>query len=217
MKFRLEPYHRNVADDELIADVKRVAAELGKKSVTIDEYNERGRFHNTTLSRRFGSWFVVLAKAGLDKTRNLNISNEELFNNLVEIWLSLGRQPKYQELTKAISKYSVGTYEKRFGGWRAALEMFVRWANGGEISPVPEARLRRKKTAKTPRRINWRLRAQLLLRDGARCRLCGATPADGARLHVDHIVPWSKDGETILENLQILCHKCNIGKSDIEV
>ena len=41
MKFELEPHHRNVPDEELIADVKRVAAALGKSSVTIDEYNRR--------------------------------------------------------------------------------------------------------------------------------------------------------------------------------
>ena len=54
------------------------------------------------------------------------------------------------------------------------------------------------------------------MRDGARCRLCGAVPSDGIRLHVDHVKPWSKGGETVLENLQILCNVCNIGKSDVE-
>ena len=35
-------------------------------------------------------------------------------------------------------------------------------------------------------------------------------------LHVDHIKPWSKGGETVLENLQTLCATCNLGKSNIE-
>lgn len=215
MKFELEPHHHNVPDEELIADVKRVAAALGKSSVTIDEYNERGQFHSTTLTRRLGSWFVVLEKAGLEKTRNLNISNEELFDNLVEVWLRLGRQPKYNDLTKEVSKFSSGTYEKRFGGWRAALETFVKWANEGETPSMPEAQAK-VATRKTPRNINWRLRALVLMRDGARCRLCGAHPASGAMLHVDHIRPWSKGGETVFENLQILCEVCNIGKSNVE-
>jgi 5-methylcytosine-specific restriction endonuclease McrA len=42
-------------------------------------------------------------------------------------------------------------------------------------------------------------------------------PGDGVRLHVDHVKPWSKDGETVLENLQILCNVCNIGKGDVEL
>ena len=38
MKFELNEYHRNVPDEELIADVKRVAAKLGKDTLTSDEY-----------------------------------------------------------------------------------------------------------------------------------------------------------------------------------
>jgi 5-methylcytosine-specific restriction endonuclease McrA len=53
------------------------------------------------------------------------------------------------------------------------------------------------------------------MRDEAKCRLCGAAPSDGAKLQVDHIVPWSKGGATVLTNLQILCEQCNIGKSDL--
>lgn len=216
MKFQLEPHHRDIPDEELLGDLVRVANELGKGKVTIDEYNERGRFHNTTLTRRFGSWFAALEKVGLERTRNLNIPDEELFNNLVDVWTSLGRQPKYNDLTNDVSRYSSGTYEKRFGGWRKALEAFVAWANEG-IQPEFTETFEKGGSKRTPRNINWRLRALVLMRDGARCRLCGATPQNGVRLHVDHIKPWSKGGETVIENLQILCEPCNIGKSDIEV
>jgi len=34
-------------------------------------------------------------------------------------------------------------------------------------------------------------------------------------LHVDHVMPYSKGGETVLENLQTLCLKWNIGKSNL--
>ncbi len=216
MKYQLEPHHRNVPDEELLKDLKRVANEIGKNKVTIDEYNERGKYNNCTYNRRFGSWFTALEKAGLKKTRNLNIPDEELFNNLVEVWTSLGRQPKYNDLKRNVSKYSSGTYEKRFGGWRKALEAFVAWANEGEAPEYIKTDKKGSK-ARTTRNINWRLRALVLMRDGARCQLCGATPQDGVKLHVDHIKPWINGGETVLENLQILCQRCNIGKSDIEL
>jgi 5-methylcytosine-specific restriction endonuclease McrA len=63
----------------------------------------------------------------------------------------------------------------------------------------------------------WKvLRMQVLKRDGARCACCGASPADGARMHVDHIKPRRRFPElaTDLENLQVLCSACNHGKGN---
>lgn len=214
MKFELEPHHRDIPDEDLIADLSRVAAEMLKKRVTIDQYNERGKYHATTLTRRFGSWFTALELAGLQRTRNLNISNEVLFENLAELWLKLGRQPRYADIEGARSRFSAGTYEKRFGAWRKALEAFVSWANDGiELPDVPQKVAAPRRTSREP---NWRLRALVLLRDGATCRMCGARPEHGVRLHVDHIKPWIKGGETVIENLQVLCERCNIGKSDVD-
>jgi hypothetical protein len=216
MKYELDPYNRNVPDDELLADLKRVATELGKGCISSEEYDTRGRFSRMTLIRRFGSWFAATDKVGLRRIRNLNNPQEELFSNLVELWTSLGRQPHYSDLKKAgASKFGARTYVNRFGTWRRALEAFCRWANEGEVAPSSN-RGATPSGKRTPRDVNWRLRALVLMRDGARCRLCGAVPSDGIRLHVDHVKPWTKGGETVLENLQVLCNVCNIGKSDVE-
>ena len=58
------------------------------------------------------------------------------------------------------------------------------------------------------------LRYDVLKRDGFRCCLCGASASDGAVLHVDHIKPVSKGGKTEYNNLQTLCDRCNLGKSN---
>lgn len=58
-----------------------------------------------------------------------------------------------------------------------------------------------------------RVRFQALVRDGFRCRYCGAGPKD-ARLTIDHIVPVSKRGHSDVENLVTACIDCNFGKSD---
>lgn len=121
MKFELESHSRNTPDEELISDLKEVAQKLNKNKVTLDEYNDYGKFHSTTLTRRFGSWFKCLELAGLERTRSrINIPNEELFENLVDVWTKLERQPKYNDMYKPLSKFSAGTYEKRFGTWRKA-------------------------------------------------------------------------------------------------
>lgn len=60
MKFELDTYNRNTPDQDLLDDLKKVAKVIGKDKVTIDEYNEKGKFHSTTLTRRFGNWFKSL-------------------------------------------------------------------------------------------------------------------------------------------------------------
>ena len=56
------------------------------------------------------------------------------------------------------------------------------------------------------------LRYSILKRDNFRCVLCGRSAQDGVKLHVDHIVPISKGGKTIPDNLRTLCEQCNVGK-----
>ena len=48
-----------------------------------------------------------------------------------------------------------------------------------------------------------------LIADG-KCAICGKELLSG--FHVDHIIPFSKKGETELCNLQALCPKCNLTK-----
>lgn len=63
----------------------------------------------------------------------------------------------------------------------------------------------------------WRqIRALALQHYGARCMCCGATPAHGERICVDHIKPRKTHPHLALEfgNLQILCEPCNHGKGN---
>ena len=219
----------------MIEDLQRVSDLLKQSTVTIDDYNQYGKFHATTLTRRFGSWFNCLSKASLKPSRSkIGITDEELFEEIEKVWVKLGKQPKYSEM-RDISKYSVGTYEKRFGGLRKALEKFVEYINAEEneyesapIEVLEPSNCQYTKsnntielasTSKhnTSRNINIRLRFKVLAIDNFKCRACGASPAKdpSVKLHVDHIIPWSKGGETVIENLQTLCSKCNLGKSDL--
>ena len=47
-------------------------------------------------------------------------------------------------------------------------------------------------------------------RDGGKCVQCG----DVKYIEFDHIIPFSKGGATTYRNLQILCKKCNLEKSN---
>lgn len=63
-------------------------------------------------------------------------------------------------------------------------------------------------------RMTSSLRYDVLKRDNFKCQICGFTAQDGATLHIDHIIPVSKGGKTTMDNLQTLCDRCNIGKSN---
>lgn len=217
MDFVLVENHRNIPDEELLSDVISVAKMLNKKTLTIDDYNKNGKYHCTTLTRRFGSWFHILKRCELSPSRPpLNVPNEELFDNLEIIWRHFGRQPKYHEIKKPLSKYSVGTYEHRFGSYYNALRAFIEDINGvikRDKVHITTSELR------NPRSINYRTRFLVMRRDGFRCNICGASPATNpnVELHIDHIIPCAKGGLADIDNLQTLCSKCNLGKSDLDM
>ena len=222
MKYELEKYHRNTPDEDLIGDLIQVSKLLNENSVTIDEYNENGEYHATTLSRRFGSWFKALEKANLERTRTLGVTDEEYFKNIEKVWTRLGRQPHYSDMEKPLSEYCARSYEKRFGGWIKALENFIEFINNEKVnfkSSVDIDENKPIKQHKTKRSISWRLRFVVMRRDSFKCKICGRSPSNNPEivLHVDHVVPWSKGGETMPDNLQTLCSECNIGKSDLEI
>ena len=63
----------------------------------------------------------------------------------------------------------------------------------------------------------WRkLRMEALKKYTPKCMCCGATPATGAVMNVDHIKPRRLFPSLAMDinNLQILCHECNHGKGN---
>lgn len=298
MEFQINEYHRNVPDEELLADLVRVANELKKDYIIIAEYNKYGKYHRTTITNRFGNWNKALEKAGLKKSpkhhynnsNNIDVTPEKLLHDLKDVasllekksittteyeeygkhghifiisrfktwenaliqagleptgyhnkvtkqelleeiervWIKLGRQPTTTDIKNGVSKYSLNSYARKFGGWRAALVAFVEWIN--EKTDEPEIEEKESErivinqgsdtesvSHKTKRDINLRLRFKVMQRDNFKCAICGSSPAKdpSVELHIDHIIPWSKGGETVIENLQTLCSKCNLGKSNL--
>jgi len=217
LRYKLKPYNRYITNQELLDDLGRVAQFLGKTTVGYAEYPAHGRCASRVFETRFGSWNKALQAAGLEITRRQDITEIELFENLEKVWRILGRQPRREEMRKPLSEFSKGTYERRFGGWRAALEKFIAFADD-PIEKLPTATDPDRGTTKNPRFPDLRLRFRVLSRDSFKCQSCGRSPATetGVQLHVDHVIPWSKGGPTSLENLSTLCELCNLGKGDAD-
>lgn len=222
-----------IKDEVLLADLVRVANEIGNPNITISDYDKYGKYTARTMGDRFGSWNKAKERANLEVTYIINNSNEDLFQNILDLWTLLGRQPKYGEVISPNSKFNGSTYARRFGSWRSALEAFIDYVNSdnsseetpdGNLSLIPfnvpienlKGPQKEIKIKRTPRNINLKLRWTVLKRDNFSCRKCGRSPAKDPSiiLHVDHIIPWSKDGETVIENLEALCEQCNLGKSN---
>lgn len=68
--------------------------------------------------------------------------------------------------------------------------------------------------AGTKVKVQAGIRWQVLKRDNWRCLSCGRCADDDVILHVDHILPRSKGGKDEMDNYQMLCDACNIGKSN---
>jgi HNH endonuclease/Homing endonuclease associated repeat len=206
-----------VTDAQLIDDLKRVAGLTGSETVSQPQYSLHGSFDMRNLSRRLGGWDAALSAAGLSATSYIGeYSDERLFANILVLWQHFGRQPRRAELAFAPSEISQSPYQRRFRSWTGALEAFVEWANAadGPAAPTAAPDGSKRRTSRDP---SLRLRFRVLLRDRFTCCGCGKSPATslGTELHIDHIDPWSKGGETVIENLRTLCLQCNIGRSNV--
>ncbi|MBQ8869471.1 MAG: HNH endonuclease [Oscillospiraceae bacterium] len=214
MRFELTEYHKQISTEELLQDLKDTAHKLNVISMSMQEYDLNGTYSSSAVVRRFGSWNHALELSGLEY-RNRYFEEIELFENLEKVWIKIGKQPTRRDMDdKNISNISSGAYLRKFGKWSVALKRFVEFVDKTyDISNTDE---RTTFTHKTKRDVNLRLRFLVMQRDNFKCCSCGASPAKDPNviLHIDHIISWSKGGETVIDNLQTLCSKCNLGKSN---
>lgn len=218
---------KGLTDEALLSELQRVASELHRTTFTRAEFNERSNVSYTVVFRRFGNWRKALERAGLSVSPvGRRYSDDECFENLLRVWTQLGRPPQYKEMAGPESIVGPKAYVKRWGTWNKALHAFVERVNSdvdtsslivSSSSPpenVGNRVIRSRVSPADAHEIRLGLRYTVLKRDHFRCVVCGSSPATkhDCLLHVDHIVPWSKGGKTVVENLRTLCDQCNLGK-----
>lgn len=229
---KMRQQSKKLTDEEVLNELKRIAEMLGQNFVTQESLNSHSEIISaTTVVYRFGSYEEGIKRAGLENSPGYRrrYSNEEYFENLLNVWTKHGRQPFLREMSEEPSNISPGAYESRFGSWRKALEAFVERMNQGEKedeqisqdnekvqSPIREEIKKTSVASENRRSIGLGLRYKILNRDKFKCVRCGSSPATDltCKLHIDHIVPFSKRGKTTFDNLQTLCEKCNLGKGN---
>lgn len=216
VRFEFEYTRPQMSNADIIEDLRRVAAIMAAEHVSRNAYLRHGKFSHSTVKKRFGSWNQAVMAAGLVVSSVRDISDELLFDNLREAWISLSRQPRKLEMRPPVSQYTVSPYVRRFGSWVNALRTFTRAVADSEAE-VSSDRSGTLDLGTTPRSPSLRLRFVIMRRDRFRCVICGRSPAadPAITLHVDHVIAWAHGGSTSLSNLRTLCSDCNLGKGSL--
>ncbi len=208
-------------DDSIINELRRIAAETGKQTVTKADIESIGCMSYSVVNKHFGSLRMALQKAGLTPHRFMKPTNEELVEILIELWdrtlKSEGRRPYRKDLKDYGCLVSADTYYRRFGSWKRALLLAYDsiTKDTAEVSSYVHPAMATSKSTSEEQQVHkalpLRKRFFIFKRDNFTCQICGRS---GVRLEVDHIVPSSKGGSDSLDNLQTLCFECNRGKRD---
>lgn len=207
------------------------------------DFNKISTISASAIKVHFGRWKKALAalkkhlqQKGLDLSPRPYApqriySDKDLFDEMGRIWQKVGQCPSRNEWEISEPKISITAYKKRFGSWTNACQKFIEFRMGGEIASDNFVRFdhteglinvkgcKANVSKEQIRNVSLSLRLKVLSRDNFKCVFCGKSPATnfGTKLHIDHIIPFSKGGKSTLENLQTLCEECNLGKSDSEV
>jgi hypothetical protein len=219
----IAPRVRKVTREVLLEEIQAYAKEFDVPPKLAD-IAKRLDIDRGTIPRKFGKWSDLLKEVGLQAVGK-RYTDEECYENIVELWTNYGRQPNFAELNRPPSRVGSKAYILRWGGWRAALAAFISYINQTPLATQNESRAAIEPLpvqpsssgvplASEPRSLSLALRYKVLCRDHFRCQICGRSPAKdiGVELHVDHIIPWSKGGQNTEENLRVLCFDCNLGK-----
>jgi hypothetical protein len=223
---------KTLSKDQLLEEVRAVASEIGVTTLTKELFNRHARINGESVRRQYGTWTEVLRAAGLEQVpHGRRYSGAECHENLLAVWTHYGRPPKYKEMAEHPSKVGGKAYMKRWGTWMKAVHAFAQrvesdLATPQELAAESVTAGARREIASIPRvikeverhEIRLGLRYAVLKRDRFRCVICGRAPATHSDcvLHVDHIMPWSKGGRTVVDNLRSTCSDCNLGKGDRE-
>jgi hypothetical protein len=115
------------------------------------------------------------------------------------------KAPHGKALVRAVAEL-VGSglwVENQDGSWD--IHNFVKWQGSAEKRDAIRTRARKRKIARY-------LRQAVIAHHGMICGLCRQPICSLAELHIDHVVPFSRGGDTAFYNLQPAHARCNLRK-----
>lgn len=127
MKYKVEKVHRNSSNEEIIADLRRVASLLGKSSLTRDEYRQSGKYGCTTIYRHFGTWNKALIIAGLTITHcgisrhDICNSEDDFFKDVQSVALKLNVESITLGEYRKLGQFDVSQMLRTYHSWNIIL------------------------------------------------------------------------------------------------
>lgn len=221
----LDQRAKNLSAEDVSTELRRIAELLGTNSLRLRDVSMHSNLMSErVILNRFGTWKAALEAAGLEiLPKGRRWTDDDYFENLLDVWTYHGRVPKHAEMDQPPSRITSGGYEGKFGTWGKAKLAFVNRVNADPVEMEESIQPRKSVefTASRPKpedqhQIPIGLRYKVLSRDHFRCVTCGNSPATDIAcvLHVDHILAFSRGGKTRIDNLQSMCANCNIGKGN---
>jgi 5-methylcytosine-specific restriction endonuclease McrA len=120
---------RKISLEVLKEDLQRVAREVGKITLSMNDYSENGgKYGLRSFTNQFSTWNNALKTAGLEPSTSRGTTRDELLVEIMRVWELKGSQPTYNDFSKkGLGKYSTRKYEREFGSWQNSLGAFIAW------------------------------------------------------------------------------------------
>ncbi len=186
--------HPSISDEDYFKNLEEVWIKLGRQPHFSDMKIPFSKYSGGAYYVNFGGW-----RKALERFVEY-INKDEISNDAIEPPLTAISNSSQKEISEPLAiPVKVNTIIEK-----------------PSISNIPKSPQKPIIEHKTKRGVSDRLRYRVMKRDEFKCQTCGRTWSQGNILEIDHIIPWSKGGETTFDNLRTLCSSCNRGKGNLE-
>lgn len=150
------------------------------------------------------------------KDTSIDVSACELFKkDKIQLRYNQLIKEKQQNILKNVSNINSDLLSK-VEKYKDDNETVIEFIENAILKSLPKEALSQEELKEINRRrkISDATRYAVLERAGFKCQCCGSKPLknNDVVLHIDHIIPHSLGGSDSIDNLQVLCDKCNISK-----
>jgi len=196
--------HRELAELKQAATIRQGHLPTVRTSVIL-EAGEIAHYEGAATYRH------VTASRTRDIPGRLVVTNRQLhFTSATEGgWtVAYGKILQIEELPDGVN-LSLGV-KKGSGAYRSVAQPILLGATLDALVRMHKRLLLMPQTERATRSIPQKVKLEVWQRDQGKCVQCG----DNNYLEFDHVIPFSLGGANTVNNLQLLCRRCNLAKSN---